>query len=95
VPSDIEVRHLGGREVEVVVPSAATRHVVTVDDATLNAVGWASLSGDEAVRLVGVSFEYLLEREPATSILRAFRLSVIETYFPGYFGDIRARIDHR
>ena len=34
--------------------------------------------------LIQRSFEFLLEREPNTSILRRFELSVIQTYFPEY-----------
>jgi hypothetical protein len=34
--------------------------------------------------LVKKSFEFLLEREPNTSILRSFDLSVIARYFPEY-----------
>lgn len=34
--------------------------------------------------LVRRSFDFLLEREPNTSILREFDLSVIERYFPEY-----------
>lgn len=34
--------------------------------------------------LVEKSFEFLLEREPNTSILRSFELSVIGRYFPEY-----------
>jgi hypothetical protein len=30
------------------------------------------------------SFEFLLEREPPSSILKTFELSVIERYFPEY-----------
>jgi hypothetical protein len=42
--------------------------------------------------LVRASFEFLLEREPATSILREFSLDVISQYFPGYPAEIRARL---
>ena len=35
-------------------------------------------------QLVKKSFEFLLEREPNTSILRSFDLSVITRYFPEY-----------
>ena len=42
--------------------------------------------------LVRASFEFLLEREPATSILREFSLDVISQYFPGYPAQIRARL---
>jgi hypothetical protein len=36
------------------------------------------------VDLVRRSFEFLLEREPASSILREFRITDIERYFPEY-----------
>lgn len=39
--------------------------------------------------LVTRSFEFLLEREPPTSILRAFALPDIERYFPDYPDGIR------
>jgi hypothetical protein len=42
--------------------------------------------------LVRASFEFLLEREPATSILHEFSLDVISRYFPGYPAEIRARL---
>jgi hypothetical protein len=35
-------------------------------------------------RLVTASFAFLLEREPASAILRSFDLSVIERFFPDY-----------
>ena len=37
------------------------------------------------------SFEFLLEREPATSILRRFSLHVIGDYFPDYGAEMRRR----
>ena len=37
-----------------------------------------------AEALVKKSFEFLLEREPNTSILRSFDLPVIGRYFPEY-----------
>ena len=39
--------------------------------------------------LIQKSFEFLLERESNTSILRSFELSVINQYFPEYEGTIR------
>jgi hypothetical protein len=39
--------------------------------------------------LVERSFAFLLEREPATSILRSFDLPVIGRYFPEYEATIR------
>ncbi len=40
--------------------------------------------------LVEKSFEFLLAREPNTSILRSFELSVIGQYFPEYESAIRS-----
>jgi len=40
--------------------------------------------GGEVRDLVRRSFEFLLVREPNTSILREFSLSTIERYFPDY-----------
>ena len=42
--------------------------------------------------LVGASFDFLLEREPPSAILRSFDLSVIGHYFPEYDGEIRRRL---
>jgi hypothetical protein len=42
-------------------------------------------------RLLEASFEFLLEREPASSILSRFALPVIERYFPEYPRVIRQR----
>jgi hypothetical protein len=41
--------------------------------------------------LVRRSFEFLLEREPRTSILRSFDLPVIGRYFPDYEGTVGSR----
>jgi hypothetical protein len=45
--------------------------------------------GGEVASLVLRSFEFLLEREPNTRVLREFDLSVIERYFPEYAAAIR------
>lgn len=66
----------------------ATTHEVTVDSSY-----WSELTG-EAVppeTLVERSFEFLLEREPNTSILPRFNLSTITRYFPEYESTIRER----
>ena len=43
-------------------------------------------------RLVRETFVFLLEREPRTSILAGFDLSVVERYFPEYPADVRRRL---
>jgi hypothetical protein len=52
-------------------------------------VGCGQVAPEELIR---ASFEFLLEREPATSILRTFSLDVISQYFPDYPAQIRARL---
>ena len=46
----------------------------------------------EPSRLVDQSFQFLLEREPPSSILARFSVSVIERYFPEYPTQIRRRL---
>jgi hypothetical protein len=65
---------------------AATRHVVEVPQGLPAALGCEHVEVDELVR---ASFGFLLEREPATSILRRFSLSQISDYFPEYADEIR------
>lgn len=63
-----------------------TRHRVRVSEADLRRYG-----ATDVVDLVRRSFEFLLEREPATSILREFGIRDIEQYFPEYPTVIRSR----
>jgi hypothetical protein len=49
-------------------------------------------SGVVPERLVTASFEFLLEREPASSILSRFALPVIERYFHEYPRVIRRMV---
>lgn len=39
------------------------------------------------------AFNFLLEREPNTSILREFDIEDINRYFPEFFEDVKARLD--
>ena len=68
-------------QVEVRAGAARTSHSVTVPATLAPSLGWAL---DATAALVHSSFEFLLEREPATSILRRFSLDVIGDYFPEY-----------
>jgi hypothetical protein len=75
------------------------RFEVSVSEEAGQTVHEVSLRRDLYRRLVGDawtpevlvqrSFEFLLEREPASSILRQFDLSVISRYFPEYEAEIR------
>lgn len=80
--ADIQVKALGENRYEVMVQGRTpTTHVVTAP------ADYAAKLTNGAVStetLVEKSFEFLLEREPNTSILRSFELSVIGRYFPDY-----------
>lgn len=67
----------------------ATEHRVTVGPADLDRL---DPGAPDPERLVRAAFDFLLEREPAGSILRAFDLPVIGRYFPGWEADVRARL---
>jgi hypothetical protein len=60
-----------------------TEHVVTVSRSDLERWGRGGEQKD-VEDLVRRSFEFLLEREPPSSILQTFDLSVIQRYFPDY-----------
>jgi hypothetical protein len=85
----VATRDDGSFDVEVRRGSAVTRHVVTVPAGLPAALG-APQAG--AAELVQRSFEFLLEREPPSSILRSFSLDVIERYFPEYREEMARRL---
>jgi hypothetical protein len=66
-------------------------HTVTTHEVTLSASYCEKLTGGRISpeALIKKSFEFLLERESNTSILRSFELSVISQYFPEYENTIR------
>ena len=61
--------------------SGTTLHKVTVSDDYHQKLTKGQISKEELVKR---SFEFLLEREPNTNILRSFDLTVINQYFPEY-----------
>jgi hypothetical protein len=67
----------------------ATEHRVTLAQADLEHL---DPGATDPQRLVRAAFEYLLEREPASAILRAFDLPVIGRYFPGWDESVRRRL---
>ena len=69
-------------EVVVITQSTAT-HFVTVSDAIHTQLTNGKISKET---LLEKSFEFLLEREPNTSILSQFKIEVISQYFPDYVG---------
>lgn len=77
-------------EVEVEQDGVRTQHTVLVSPADVERWGSGDGKGD-VEHLVRRSFDFLLDREPAASILSTFDLSVIQRYFPEYDRVIRAR----
>jgi len=63
-----------------------TTHIVSLTADYYNKLTGGKVSQET---LIEKSFEFLLEREPNTSILRSFELPVIGRYFPEYEGKIK------
>jgi len=86
----IHVRKIDDQTFDVTVEGRSrTTHRVTVSPQIYQKL----TDGDVPVEiLVEKSFEFLLEREPNTSILRSFDLPVIGQYFPEYESTIRTML---
>jgi len=67
----------------VVTTQSTTTHSVTITDAIHTQLTNGKISKET---LLEKSFEFLLEREPNTSILSQFKIEVISKYFPDYVG---------
>lgn len=78
----VSVKKLDELTFEVTVQgSSPTTHIVTVQPSYADKLTGGRTPVDELIRL---SFEFLLERESNTSILRRFDLPMIASYFPEY-----------
>lgn len=69
---EVELRDAGGQQ---------TNHRVSVPEDMIEELG---LAQEDLEGLVRESFEFLLQREPASAIMSEFSLDVIERYFPEY-----------
>jgi hypothetical protein len=89
--AEVTIHPLGPREFRVEVSDGAQRttHEVTVP-ASLGA--GVELPVDDLESVVRESFGFLLEREPASSILSRFSLSDIARYFPEYPSELAERL---
>lgn len=88
--SDINVQKLDETRYQVTVNSRTqTTHIVTVTQDYAAKLTGGTVSVEKLVRH---SFEFLLERESNTSILRQFELPVIARYFPEYERVIRGML---
>ncbi|HEX2159851.1 MAG TPA: hypothetical protein VHS79_23150 [Actinomycetes bacterium] len=89
--ADITITPVAPRvfRVEVRQGQRETTHQVTAPERLGDGV---QLRQDDLERVVRESFRFLLEREPATSILRQFSLSDISRYFPEYPSELQRRL---
>jgi hypothetical protein len=87
--ADIKVTSTGTREFEVVVGEGESTHRVMVPEDLVAELG---LPEDDLEGVVRESFEFLLEREPVSSILPEFSLDVIPNYFPEYREEMPKRL---
>ena len=85
---DIERTGPGRFRVEIREPDGASTHEVTVPEGYPAELG---VDVDDE-RLVEASVRFLLEREPRSSIMRAFDLPIIARYFPIYPEEIARRL---
>jgi len=90
--ADIGITSTGTREFQVAVrdtEGGETSHHVTVPESLIEKL---DLPADDLERIVRESFEFLLEREPASSIMSEFSLDVISSYFPEYEQELPRRL---
>ena len=73
-----------------VAKTATTTHGVTVTDQSLTDLTDNNVT---KTQLLEFSFEFLLEREPNTSILSLFDINVISKYFSDYRDEVRRWCD--
>ena len=89
--AEIAISAVGEREfvVEVGEEGRRTTHRVTAPE---RLGGGLELSDDDLSEVVRESFEFLLEREPASSIVSRFSLDDISRYFPEYEHELARRL---
>ena len=78
----ISIKIVSNNEYEVTVKSkTVTTHLVTLSDEVHEKLTKEKVNKKE---LLDFSFKFLLDREPNTSILSSFELTVISRYFSEY-----------
>jgi hypothetical protein len=82
----MEPGHFG---VQVTEGDVTTSHRVSVRDGLVDDVFAGAVDAETLVR---ESFEFLLEREPATSIREQFALDDIAAYYGTYFDEMKTRL---
>ena len=83
----IFVKELLDNKFEIIVEKKiTTKHTVLLTDEYYKGLTKKKISKK---RLLEYSFQFLLEREPNTSILSFFELNMISKYFPEYESEIK------
>jgi len=83
----ISIKEITSNEFQVTVNSnSLTTHNVMVTDEVHQDLTDGKVTKNE---LLDFSFQFLLDREPNTSILASFELTVISKYFPEYKQSVR------
>lgn len=86
--ADISIVEIDSTTYQVTVTAqTTTMHMVTVQADYAQKLTNGSISNNDLLRK---SFEFLLQRETNTSILRSFDLSVISRYFPEFEREVKA-----
>ena len=84
----IDIRTQNNNSFEITIAaSIQTSHIVTVSDDYYQTLTKGVISKEQ---LIAFSFDFLLAREPDTSILARFELPVIARYFPEYEASVKA-----
>ena len=87
----IQVEYISGeRWLVTVAGNTTTQHTVSVKESDLRRLGGPPPTPEQLLR---ASFQFLLEREPNTSILSEFELPLIGRYFPEYEREIPRYLD--
>jgi hypothetical protein len=76
--------------VEVTEGDETTSHKVIVPPSLLDDWGLEESDSENVIR---ESFAFLMEREPATSILPEFSLAIISRYYPEYKDELPERLE--
>ena len=87
----ISIKTLSDDVFEVTVAkNSITTHTVTVTDQSLSNLTFNKVT---KTQLLECSFNFLLDREPNTSILSSFDINVISKYFYDYKEEVRRWCD--
>ena len=87
----VSIKKLSDDVFEVTVAkTSTTTHTVTVTDESLTELTDKNVTKKQ---LLEFSFNFLLDREPNTSILTSFDINVISKYFPNYREEVNRWCD--